>query len=192
MPPKLIITSESRGIDDLLDEFTFLYDGKAYRVTAKEGRKHKLDEYYRYVKFTAKKKGLNPFAFKGWKDNFNIERIGTALNEGRSKEPEQMRLKLSRKMELIAAELDEKGLNRYARMLKPLAMGYRRGWLGPESIGFFDDVSNLDIQPDEAVAVVDEYEKGIPEGELLTKASNLDPNMCQKIIESAKKHGLVS
>jgi len=192
MAPKLIITSESRGIDDLLDEFSFLYDGKAYKVTAKEGRKHKLDEFYRFIKFTASKKGINPFTFRNWKDNFDVDRVGTAPGAKKPKEPEQMRLKLARKMELIALELEEKGLGRCARMLKPLAMGCRRGWLGPKSIGFFDDVSNIGIQPDEAVSVVDAYEGGATEDELMAKATEVEPGSCRKVIGLAKKHNLVS
>lgn len=192
MAPKLIITSESRGIDDLLDDFSFMYDGKAYKVTAKEGRKHKLDEFYRFIKFTAAKKGINPFTFRSWKDNFDIDRVGTAPGAKKPKEPEQMRLKLSRKMELIALELEERGLGRCARMLKPLAMGYRRGWLGPKSIGFFDDVSNLDIQPDEAVSVMDAYEDGASEDDLMAKATDVDPGKCRRVVDLAKKYGLVA
>lgn len=191
MPPKLMVTPETGYEDTGLEEFSFMYEGREYKVTPKPGKKDKLDEFLRYVKFTAAKKDINPFTFRGWKNDFNINRVGTSSESRKPAGPEQMRLKLARKMDLIALDLQERGLGRYARMLKPLAMGYRRGWLGPQSIGFFDDVSGLGIQSDDAVSIVDSYEGGVPD-EIVAKETDVEPDMCHKVIGLAKKHGLVS
>lgn len=186
MPPKLMVTSETRYEDTGLEDFSFMYDGKAYKVTPKPGKKDKLDEFLRYVKHVASKKGLNPFTFRGWKEDFKVDRTG-----GKPSGPTQMRLKLARKMELLALELEERGLPKCARMLKPLAMGCRRGWLGPQSIAFFDEVSNMEMQPDQAVTVIDAYEGGATEDELMAKATDLEPGKCRAVIDLAKRHDLV-
>ena len=201
MAPKLMITGETRSVDGLLDEFSFLHEGKEYKVTPKEGKNDRLDEYYRFIKFIAPKKKVNPFTFRGWKEDFNVDRVGTAPGAKKPPEPpkkapspeaEQMRLKLARKMEIIAGELEERGLDRVARMLKPLAMGFRRGWVGPQSIAFFEDLSNEDIHPDEAVQVIDAYESGAADDDVLAKATKIEPEKCQKVLELAQKHNLVS
>jgi hypothetical protein len=144
MPGKTIIVSESSYPDRGLVEFTFIHDGKKYRVQPKTGAGDKLDAFYKYVKYVSPKQNTSPFAYSGWKTFFDIDRVDgdtkakpAAAPKAPKPEAEQMSLKFARKLEVISSELQERGLTRMAEMLKPVALRFRKAWLGPKSIAFF-------------------------------------------------------
>jgi hypothetical protein len=183
MPVKPTVVSESHGVDGLLEEFTFMENGKKYRVVPKPGTGNKIEPFYKFVKFVCPKQGISTFSYRGWGDYFDIDRVGagavkkpeqpkpaeTKPAEAKKPEPKpaqkpaekprpeaeqlslfddkQASLGIALKMERLASELREKGLPKLAEMLKPLALRFRKAWMGPKSIGFFDDLGNANIEP---------------------------------------------
>jgi hypothetical protein len=199
MPQKLMIVSVQEYKDIGLVEFSFLLDGKKYRVTPLEGKEHRLEPFYKFVR-SCVRSGVSPFAFKDWKADLKIERSGGAPSGSSAPMPqtpapevegEQMRLKLSRKMEHLAGELEDRHFGREAQMLKSLALGYGRGWVGPTSVAFFDELSNAGVFPDEAVTVMDAYADGISDEPTLVTVTKIDLDKCAVILQAARKHDLI-
>lgn len=198
MAPKTIVISTTKDGDVGLVDFTFMHNGKKYKVTPKESNYGRLDAFFRFVKGPCERSGVNPFAFKG-KEELNIQRIDAPGHNTDPKkttpktnqEGEQLSLKLARKVEIIASELTCKGLTKISEMLKPLAMGFRRGWLGPKSIAFFDDLSNANIQPEDAIKILDAYEGGAADGPQMAQATGLGLPVCGVVVALARRHDLV-
>lgn len=199
MASKTKIIAETSYPDTGLAEFSFLHEGKKYKVTPKTGAGDKLRTFYNYVKYVCENKDVSPFAYRGWKNLFEIDRIGGPANpkptkdlKSTSKNPppeaEQMSLKLARKLEIIAADLHERGLPRMAEMLKPVALRFRKAWLGPKSIAFFDDIGSADIQPEAAMAILDAFDGGAAKGPQISQVTGIDEPTCIKVIDLAEKH----
>jgi len=202
MPSKTIVVSETKYPDIGLVEFVFLHDGKKYRVLPKDGAGDRLEAFLKFVKYVCPKSDVSPFSFKDWKKWFDVTRVDGPSEPPKTPqapqkppkapkkppEAEQMSLKLARKMEILSSELQERGLGRVAEMLKSLAMRFRKSWMGPQSIGFFDDLSNAGIQPEVAMAVLDAYEGGAAEGAQVSDLSGVEEPVCVKVIGLAKKH----
>lgn len=201
MPNKTVVVWVGRDSDIGVTDFDFIHDGKRYKVTPKGGAS--LEPFLTYVQHVCPKTGTSPFTFRNWRDRYNVERSDGAPGDTKSPEKakpapepkkntpsegEQMSLKFARKMGLIASELQEKGLGRVAEMLKPIALNFRRSWLGPKSIGFFDDLGNANIQPDDAMSVIDAFEDGASEGPQIAEITGLEEPLCAKVMELAKKH----
>lgn len=110
--PKITVTQEIVDKDTGLKEFTFLVDGKEYRVTPKPGNHDNLDEFLRYVKFVAPKRNLSPFVFRK-KNLFNIEPVGSKAKEKKPKpksEAEQLSLfKCAKTLDHIADKIQGLG-----------------------------------------------------------------------------------
>jgi len=218
MPVRSTVVSESHGIDGLLEEFTFMENGKKYRVVPKPGTGNKIEPFYKFVKFVCPKQGISAFSYRGWDNYLDIARVGAGAvkpeqpKPAESKQPEpkpaqkkpdekprpeavqlslfddkQASLGVALRMECLASELREKGLPRVAEMLKPLALRFRKAWMGPKSIGFFDDLGNANIEPEKAIAVLDALEGGAY-GPGVSKATGLEEALCGKVLELAKKH----
>lgn len=201
--PKVMVTSTSRGIDNILDEFNFVEDGREYQVLPKSGSGSKIEAFYKFVNFVCSKQGISAFSYNDLKKYFDIKRIGTLKkpeDTGKKKPPEAEQLSLfdknanmgvALKVERLAYELQQKGLTKAAEMLKPLAMRFRRGWLGPKCIGFFDDLSNAEIQTEDAIKVLDAYESGVADGSQMALVTGLDSPVCGVVTALAKKHDLL-
>jgi len=194
-PVKVLVTSRTTDPDTGLLEFSFkvkrgpkIY---SYKVLPKSGTSPFLIyEFLKYLEGAGEKRGVDPFTYKD-KDKFDIiptDKPPTERLERKPQEPEQMSLKFARKLEVIASELDGKGLCRLAEMLKPVALRFRKAWLGPKSIGFFDDLGNENIQSEDAMAVMDAFEAGSDAGSQAAEATGLPEPLCAKVIGLAKKH----
>lgn len=207
MPGKTIVVSESSYPDRGLVEFSFIHDGKKYRVLPKTGAGDKLEAYYKYVKYVCPKQGTSPFAYSGWKNLFDIDRVDGGDTKAKPAElpkpapktpkpapkkappeAEQLSLKFARKLEVISAELQERGLTRMAEMLKPVALRFRKAWMGPKSIAFFDDLSNAGIEADDAITVLDALEGGAGGGAQVAEMTGIDESVCEKVFGLAKQH----
>jgi hypothetical protein len=83
-------------------DFSFVYDGKAYKVYAKEGQYHKLGDYYKFIAYIAPKRNLHPANYSHVGEYFDIipplpppPNTNTKLNE-----PEQLSFKFAKNVVL--------------------------------------------------------------------------------------------
>jgi len=187
MGSKTLVISTTKDGDVGLVGFTFMHDGKKYRVTPKGSDYSRLDAFFKFIKGPCERQGLNPFTYRA-KDSLNIERVGDTKEP---QEGDQLSLKFARKIERISSELSDKGLSKISEMLKPLAMHFRRGWLGPQSIVFFDDLSNAGVQAEDGVSVLDAYDAGVAEGEQLHQTTGVGLPVCNLVLSLARKHNLL-
>jgi hypothetical protein len=77
--------------NNLLD-FSFVYDGKQYKVFAKEGQYHKLGPYYKFIAHIAPKNGLHPADYAHVNDYFDIVPPLPQNPIPKTNVPEQMKL----------------------------------------------------------------------------------------------------
>ncbi len=75
MPPNTIVVSETSYPDTGLQEFSFIHDGRKYKVLPKPGAGDRLEKFLRYVKYVCPKSGTEPWTYPNWKNYFEVERV---------------------------------------------------------------------------------------------------------------------
>lgn len=181
-----ILWVSTAGID--VPDFQMDVDGRRYKVEPTEkGSRSQILAFLNHIKRVCIPRKISPFTYPGLRE---VDEQGKSkyYRITRLDEPEQMSLKFAKKTEMLAAELSARGLDKAAKMLKPVATRFRKAWLGPKSIAFFDDLGNENIEPTDAMAVLDAFETGAAEGPQVSQITGFDEPMCVKVISLAKKH----
>lgn len=193
-PIKVKVTSKTEYPDTGLVEFSFILKRGdktyKYKVLPKENAgPFLLESFYNFVKGPGEKEDVDPFTYKN-KDKFDImPEDGKPSKPPDNPEAVQLDLfKCARQLERMSSELASRGMDKAAEMLKPLALRFRKAWMGPKSIAFFDDLGNANIQPEDAMKVLDAYEAGAADGPQIAQMSGIDETVCKRVIELAKKH----
>lgn len=194
--PKTMITYMNKDEDTgTVWEFGFMVDGKKYKVTPKKPSDYsKMDEFYRFIR-KAERTGINPFVFRA-KEPFNIERENPAAprKPGPKPDAEQQDLfgKAATALDKVANTLEAMHLFAPARIIDEISNRLDSSkWCGVDSMGFWDEIANMDIGYDRAKKVLDAFDAGADTEHSCAKVSKVDAWTCRQILDLADDMGLI-
>lgn len=153
--PNIEIIKQVKDNDTGLQEFVFRVDGKEYKVIPKSGTKgyDKIDDFLRYI-YMSKKRNLNPFTYQN-KELFDITRI----NPQKKPEAIQQSLRLAAQLDVLANKLEKSGKIKEAYQIDIISNTLDSPWQSNKATLFFDEISNQNIETEDAKKVLDIAEK---------------------------------
>ena len=178
--------------------FAFGYTDKSgkewkYKITQKDDDREAFNTFVWKIKDAMGKRGnKKDFSYLPWPGN-EMKDLTKRVNVQNITHGEQQTLKLASMVDSISNRIEAIGLLKEAYDLDVIANTIQSGkWWGVDSIGFWDEISNQNIDTETAVRILDAFDKGADAEYTCSRKTGIDVPTCKAVIDIADSSGLIT